>query len=401
MRPPAITLRDDPVAGRLVLREALLRPPPGLDTAGMIFLFCETLCNLGVPLERSRCVIFTLHPLFHARSFVWDAKIGSSTEVHRHGIQVLPDYSLSPVAGVREGGLPRIRRRLEDPGTPADFDGLATLRERGVTDYLCLPLPFIDGSRHAMTFATATAGGFSDSEIAEIEEALKIFGLLVEITARNDVTSVMLRTYLGADAARHVLAGQVRLGDGDTITSVIWLSDLRGFTAMSDRLPRAELLELLDAFYDTVVTPIEQEDGQVMKFIGDAVLAAFPVDPSSGAAPAVRSALKAAQDSMRRADAVNASRRAQGLSPFEFGIALHVGEVTYGNVGVPERLDFTVIGPAVNLASRIEGLCKPLRELALASEEFARHCTPEELRDLGPQSLRGVENPVRVYAIRR
>lgn len=395
------SLRHDPGAGRAVLRETLVRPPPGLDCAGLVFLFCETLRSLGVPLERSRCVLFTLHPLFHARSFVWDAQIGSSTEVHSHGIQTLPDYAQSPVHAVREGGLPRVRRRLEDPSVPADYDGLSGLRAKGITDYLCLPVHFLDGTRHAMTFATAAPGGFADVEAEEIEEALAIVGLLLEIAARNDMNTTMLRTYLGADAARHVLSGQVRLGDGETISAVIWLSDLRDFTAMSDRLPLPELLEILDAFYDTVVTPIEEADGEVLKFIGDAVLAAFPVNPATGPGPAVRRALEAAKESLRRSELVNAGRAAHGRRTFGFGIALHVGEVMYGNVGVPERLDFTVIGPAVNLASRLEGLCRPLAQAALASESFAKFCGPDEVQDLGPQAVRGVEQPVRVYAIRR
>lgn len=395
------SFRQDPAAARTHLRETLFRPPAGLDSGALAFRFCDTLRELGVPLERSRCVLFTLHPLFEARSFVWDLRKGSGTEVHVHGLQTLPDYAESPVSAVREGGLPRVRRRLEDPAVPADYDGLATLRERGVTDYLCLPVRFVDGTLHAMSFATLASGGFDDAEVEGIEDGLAILSLLLEVTARNDMTRVMLRTYLGADAARHVLGGQIRLGDGEAISAVIWLSDLRDFTALSDRLPLPELLDVLDAFYETVVTPIEEEDGEVLKFIGDAVLAAFPVDPATGPKPAVRRALAAAQAAIDRAARENASRAAHGRRTFGFGIALHVGEVMYGNVGVPQRLDFTVIGPAVNLASRIEGLCRPLGQPVLASEAFAKHCEADQVRDLGPQALRGVEQPLNVYAVLR
>ena len=365
---------------------------PGLLLDGL----CERLCARGMPLSRAALSLFILHPLLHGRSYRWRAGHKHFTEVHPHGAQHLPGYMLSPFRAIRDGA-PRIRRKLV--GAPAaDFPMLEELRADGLTDYLALPVCFGDGTRHAISWSTAAPGGFTHAELSVLEGLHPILQLVVELLSNRDMTRVLLETYLGHDAGQRVLQGQIKRGDGETTSAVICLCDLRNFTELSDRLPRDALLELLNAYFATVVNAFHTHGAEVLKFMGDAVLAIFRIDEGARVEERCEAAVRTIREAVAAATRDNVERLRQGLETYDFGAALHVGDVMYGNIGAPDRLDFTVIGPAVNLASRIAGRCAALSEPVLLSEAFAEHYRAP-VRDMGEHTLKGVARPVRLFSL--
>jgi len=370
---------------------SLESPAPLLDG------LCQRLRAEGVPLARASIVLFTLHPLLHGRSFRWRAGQRVSTDVHPHGLQHLPGFALSPFKALLDGS-PGLHRRLDEPPAPDDFPLYAELRADGLTDYLALPVCFSDGARHAVSWATSEPGGFTDAHLALLHGLHPLLQLVLEILARKDMTGVLLDTYLGRDTGRRILRGQIRRGDGETTSAVICLSDLRNFTALSDALPRDALLELLNAYLETLVGAFHAHGAEVLKFMGDAVLAIFRIDAGSPVEERCAAAARTIREAVAASARDNAERRRKGLPTYDFGAALHVGDVMYGNIGASDRLDFTVIGPAVNLASRISGLCAALNERVLLSEDFASQFRGGT-RALGEHVLKGVALPVRIYTL--
>jgi adenylate cyclase len=380
------------VAGWLVSEARSLDSP-----AALLDALCQRLVAQGVPLARASISVFTLHPLLHARSYRWRLGQRVSSEVHPHGLQHLPGFALSPFKALLDGS-PGIHRRLEEPPAPGDFPMYAELRADGLTDYVALPLCFSDGARHAVSWSTAAPGGFSEAHLALLHGLHPLLQLVLEVMARKDMTGVLLDTYLGRDTGRRILQGQIRRGDGETTSAVICLSDLRSFTGLSDALPRDALLELLNAYFETMVGAFHAHGAEVLKFIGDAVLAIFRIDADSPVEERCEAAARTVRAALAASARDNAERRRKGLPTYAFGAALHVGDVMYGNIGASDRLDFTVIGPAVNLADRIGGLCGSLNEPVLLSEAFASHFRGGT-RDLGQHALKGVSTPVRIYTL--
>ena len=359
---------------------------------------CSLLLAKGTPLERVSLVVFLLNPVIHGISFRWRKGEGARSEEHMYGQQAESAYRLSPVAAMREGRVRRIHQSLEGRG-PYDYPLLQELEKQGLTDYLLLPLRFSDGAIQCISVATARPGGFDEDDVARIEGMVNFFTLAIELIVQRIVTARLLRTYLGRNAAKQVLRGQVHRGDGESIRAVILMCDLRGFTKLSDEQPRGVLLELLDTYFETVVAAIRKQNGEVLKFIGDAVLAIFRCDSHSSEQKECNRAVLAAREAVHSVADLNRQRREDGQLEILFGIALHIGEVMYGNIGAPDRLDFTVIGPAVNMVSRIEGLCGQLGRSILVSDEFAARIDLEELEDLGTQPLRGISEELRIYAV--
>ena len=380
------------VAGWLV-SEARSARTPGELLDGL----CQRLTAQGVPVARASIVLFTLHPLIHGRSFRWRPGHGAATEVHPHGLQHLPAFARSPFKALREG-TPVIHRRLRAPPAPDDFPMLAELRADGLTEYLALPVGFSDGSRHAVSWASHAPDGFTEAQLALLHGLHPLLQLVLEVIARKDMTGVLLDTYLGRDTGRRILQGQIRRGDGETTSAVICLSDLRSFTALSDALPRDALLELLNAYFETMVGAFHKHGAEVLKFMGDAVLAIFRIDEGATVEERCEAAASTVREAVASSAKDNAERRRRGLPTYEFGASLHVGDVMYGNIGASDRLDFTVIGPAVNLASRIGGLCAALNESVLLSEDFVSHHR-HGVKDLGEHILKGVGLPVRIYTL--
>lgn len=356
---------------------------------------CWRLVGEGVPLWRALLSIGTLHPQFLGFSALWrrDRDMVEELEVSRAATGA-PEYLDSPMRPAMECGE-TVRYRL-DVDEIGRYPLLLELKAEGATDYLACPLTLFGDRHHVVTFATDHAGGFSDSDRATIDRVLPALAVVAEGKAMRRLTANVLGTYLGLTIGRHILNGEIERRRGEDIRAALLATDLRGFTALSDQLPAEALIELLDDYFDAVTSPIHAHGGEVLKFVGDGALAIFPIEASDKAA--ARSALAAAQEALGRLDALNVDRRAAKLPLIRIGIGLHVGTVFYGNVGAVDRLDFTAIGPAVNLACRLESLTKRLDRPLLVSQEFAA-LIGHPLESLGFHPVRGFSEPEEVFAL--
>ena len=351
----------------------------------------ERLVACGIPLWRVAVFVRTLHPQVMGRRFIW--RPGTEIEVSEAPFEMLEsaDFLENPIAQVYAAGC-ALRRKLADPDCAEDFPVLAELRAEGITDYLASPLIFTDGAIHALTCTTRQPGGFTDAQIAGIEAIITPLARVAEIRALRRTGSVLLDTYVGHDAGERILAGHIRRGDIEEIHAAIWLSDMRGFTALADGLPPRVLIDLLNRYFDCQVPVIIDHGAEVLKFMGDGLLAIFTI--AGNETEVCRRALAAA----RRAQANIAALSDSAMPGLRFGLALHIGDVLYGNIGSGNRLDFTCIGPAVNCAARIEKLTSQLGRAILASDEFARHC-PGEFAGLGEFTLAGFSAPQLVFGL--
>ena len=350
----------------------------------------------GIPVDRAMVVMPTLHPLLSALNFIWNGSDDVVREISRGWAATDSDeFKRSPMARLLAGSHRVIRRHLCDPASPNDFEIVNDLQQQGFTDYVITSIAPAGGHRvAALSWSTRAPGGFTDDDLRRLLATVAFFAPLQDTHAAQRVGRGLLQVYLGADAGHRVMDGAVRRGDGGDILAAICFADLRDFTALSDRLPRAELLELLSSYFDCVVGAVTAHGGEVLKFIGDAVLAIFRVNDDDRAT-ACQAALRAAHDAFARAAASNLAR--VGQQPIDFGMAIHIGDVVYGNIGAPDRLDFTVIGPAVNLASRLQGQCRPLARPLLVSEAFVANCD-EACLSLGEHHLKGVARAVKIFA---
>ena len=313
-------------------------------------------------------------------------------------------YLKSPYASIFEGAG-GTRRRLGVPGLALDFPILEDLKAEGATDYVAMPMLFSDGKINAITFAGDRPGGFTTAELEMIYEAVPVFGRLMEVHALRLTARTILDTYLGRHSGERVLNGGIKHGDGEDIHAVIWFCDLRGSTRLADRLPRSTFLSLLNDFFDAMAGAVLDSGGEVLRYIGDAALAIFPVGATTPTpercalhVDACNRAMNAAQDAMGRLADANARRAEAGDPPIGYGIGLHLGDVMYGNIGVPERLEFSVIGAAANEAARIESMTKALHKPVLMSSDFAR-VVPNRLVSLGVHVLRGVSEPQEIFTL--
>ncbi len=365
---------------------------PAADPGQVLKLLCERLVEQGIRLDRMALFVRPLHPNVAAHALYW-RRGAAEIEVNEedHAFTGSEEQLASPIHRVRTTRR-EIRRRLEDPAAPLDFPVLHELRASGVTDYLIMPLEFVDGEAHALSVATCSAGGFRDAELAALARLRQPFTRVVEVFALERKAATILEAYLGRHAGEKVLQGRIRRGDTERIHAVIWFCDLRESTPLADALGPEAFLALLNEYFECVLGPALERGGHVLRFFGDAALAIFPVgaDPSEAATRAV----EAAREAVARMEKMNQDRQA----PLRFGIGLHLGDVLYGNVGTRSRIEFTVIGAAANEAARIEALCKTLGAPLVASEAVARH-TRHAWRRLGPHPLRGVETPVELFTL--
>jgi len=359
---------------------------------------CVRLTAGGVALIHGAIFVRILHPVILGRRFIWHPKTGVTSETVGYELFDNPEYQTSPIKQVSQTGRP-LRRRLGDPDCPMDFSFLDKFRAEGVTDFLALPLRSHEGHVHTSAWMSKQPGGFSDEEIAALETIAKPLARMVEVRSLRRTAISLLDTYVGGQAGRRILDGHIRRGDIEAIHAAIWLSDMRGFTARADRMAVTDLVSLLNRYFDCQVPLIRDHGGEVLKFMGDGLLAIFPTEGTTLAA-ACRNAFAAA----RKIEAEVAGADWAGLEEkgaVRFGVALHVGEVLYGNVGSENRLDFTCIGPAVNIAARIEKVSGEIGRTILASREFALHCGPElesgALVPVGEFTLKGVLAPQQVY----
>jgi adenylate cyclase len=362
--------------------------------------FLRHLRTAGVPVDRSTLHMPQLHPQLRARTILWEVEAGGAVEIPRvHGIEQTEFFLKSPVNLVANGG-PAIRRRLAQPGCPLDFPITEDLHGEGYRDYTARPLPFSSGKINTLTLATRHAEGFSDLDIATVEATMPLFGLLLELRNAYRTSETLMETYLGVRSAQRVLTGSIQRGDVERVNAVLWTSDLRDFTLLSENLPMQEVIELLDDYFECMARAIKANGGEILKFIGDAVLAIFPIEERHAGDPcrACVASMRAAKAALGNLAERRAERAATGGADFRCGIALHVGDVMYGNIGAADRLDFTVIGPAVNLVSRIEALNRDLDTPVVFSAAYAAHWEGK-CRSLGFHDLKGIAEPQEVLTL--
>jgi adenylate cyclase len=359
---------------------------------------CRRLVDAGIPLWRVAVFVTTLHPDVMGRSFVW--RLGSEVKTSEASFSLVDthDYRSSPVVAVYATGQP-IRRRVADPDCPDDFPVLSEFRAEGVTDYVAFPLVFTDGTVHVATCSTRQPGGFTPEQFAGLEAIVAPLARVAEIRALRRTAGNLLNTYVGNQAGERILAGKIRRGHIEAIRAAIWLSDMRGFTTRAERLAPQALVDLLNRYFDCQVPAILERGGEVLKFMGDGLLAIFPLGgDGDNAGEVCGSALACARDVRARIGALDAAADAASKDAIRFGLALHVGQVMYGNIGGGNRLDFTCIGPAVNLAARLEKVAASLGRTIVASAEFAGHF-PHEFAPLGEFPVAGFAAPQTVFGL--
>lgn len=397
------------------LAEAGLRNLPFEE---MVDGFSRRLDELGVPVARSFAGMNTLHPMVRARSMIWERSSGPNAHFEFGHVDVdAPILRRSPFVPMLRDGVMMRRVRVDDAAAAQETLLFAELHAAGMTEWLGRVFPFgsltpvaglgvADSAEHAerLFFACALTtdqpGGYREQDMAVLDRLLPLFALAVKAVAIGAVGHDLLAAYLGDDPASRVYAGTVLRGGVQSVEAVLFYTDLRGFTALADVTPGPELIALLDECFECMVDPVAQHGGEVLKFLGDGLLAAFAV--IAGNRDAVcGAALDAAVEALARIETLNARRRAEGRPAIALDVSLHIGTVQYGNVGTATRLDFTVIGPAVNEASRIERLCEPLGRPLLMSQHFAEAAISSRSRlvSLGRHQLRGVREPTELYAL--
>lgn len=371
-------------------RDWLIAGAPGARTSPEVLSgTCERLNAEGVPVARAEAYVRTLHPVVAGRAFEWTAA-GCKAIESFHGEESDLGAASNPIKSVFATGKPARNTLGGVRDANPYLDDMAAL---GMTDMIALPFLFTSGEIHAVAFATSRAGGFTDADLATIEGAVEPLTRMAEILALRRSATNLLTAYVGRDAGARVLSGQIRRGDTELIEAVIWFSDMRGFSAMSNQRSPRDVIALLNELFDCQVPAIERHGGEVLKFIGDGLLAIFtPRDRD------LRTCAAEALAATTEALAALADRNGRTGDAIKFGIALHVGEVAYGNIGGAARLDFTCIGKAVNLAARLESLTGATGHDVLASAELAQLCSG--FTRVGEFEVKGFSEPVAAFAPR-
>jgi adenylate cyclase len=357
---------------------------------------CRRLRVAGVPVARASLHFRTHHPQWLGARIIWRSGMHAA-EIQTVGyhVEATAEFLKSPLRAIIEGAN-EIRQRLQSGAVEILSHPLCEeLRAEGLTDYIAWPLDHTLGKRHLVTFATDAAGGFDDDHVAVLAEILPVLALVSEIRLKNQLARTLLETYVGPHASEKILDGATTRGSGATVDAAIIICDLRNFTALSNLRPRDEVIDILNGYFDAMTEPIVRNGGEILKFMGDGLLAIFPLSNPTACGDLLR-AIGEAQTALAR---LNEQNLLAGRDALGYGIGVHVGEVMYGNIGSRNRLDFTVIGPAVNIASRLEALTKALKRSVLFSKAFVERAGCEsKLEDVGSYPLRGLNEPVTAFA---
>jgi adenylate cyclase len=378
----------------------------GAAETALVQGFCDRAVAAGLPLARVIVFIDTLHPIHEGRAVRWErekaettlSEYGRSTEG-----ELAERWRTNPFFRMLADGQSLMRRRIEAEGD-VEFPMFAELREASITDFVGIINRFAaDGVIGEMdcfyaAWSTDRASGFTDGEIDALERLTPFLGLAIKAASLARIAETLVETYLGRDAGRRVLQGRIGRGVADRIKTVLWFSDLRNYTRISDSAEPEQIIPLLNDYADAIVTAIHKNSGDVLKLIGDGVLAIFPAQDR---ARACAEALDAAQEAREAVAALNARRSAEGLPTTDMYLGLHLGVVFYGNIGSKERLDFTVVGPAVNEVARIAAMCRSVDQPILISSAFANSVAPERRRfsSVGRYALRGVGTPQDLFTL--
>ncbi|WP_200341008.1 adenylate/guanylate cyclase domain-containing protein [Rhodovibrio sodomensis] len=372
---------------------------------------CDRLRRAAVPVDRAFAGIELIHPLLDGQLYRWDSREGT---VSRHDLDRFDDdqaeWEVSPLAQLHETGSPELRRRVGTNYVEGEFPVVDEAVADGVRDYVAFMLrrqgPHILGENDMtfLTFATRAADGFSEAALDRLRASVAAISGAMRLATGPRMTYALMETYLGRNAGRRVLRGGIVRGAAEEIQAVLWLSDLHGFTKIADEVDPDQVVPLLNAYAEAQVAAVERYGGEVLKFMGDGLLAIFPIDGGTGAGDADRAcaaALDAAEDTFATIGELNRARDRRGEVTTTLYLGLHVGRVYYGNIGSPERLDFTVVGPAVNEASRIADMAKAVDKDAVVSSAFvdAGPGSRDRLVSLGRHALRGVRRPQELFTL--
>jgi len=375
----------------------------------LLRLFCETLLRKGLPLGRAVLLIDTLHPVHEGRAFRWrrdEPDLAPMVEYGRTNVagDHQDNWRRSPFYHLLQTGESLLRCRLAtDPRS--DFPIFDELRGEGQTDHVVIVNRFAaEGALGEMdgvysSWTTDHPDGFTDEQVQALTDLVPSLALAIKCTSLARIAETLVETYLGRDAGRRVLSGRIERGVADQIEAVLWFSDLRHFTHVADQVEPELLIPFLNDYADAIISSIHEAGGDVLKLIGDGTLAVFQADDLRDACGC---ALKAHRLARSRLEALNANRRARELPTTTAYLGLHIGKVFYGNIGSQDRLDFTVVGPAVNEVSRIAALCRSVEQEILLSTAFRAAATREDqasLVSVGRYALRGVARPQDLYTI--
>jgi adenylate cyclase len=360
----------------------------GLTPVEIVAQTCERLVHAGIPLWRVRLGQRLANPLIGAWGITWVREAGAQEYIVPRSMLATNSYAGSPFEHVIKTRT-RFQRSLKHLDPAHDHPVLFELAAAGSTDYLALPYIYGDGSVQGAAFTTDDVRGFSSDNVAVIQELSPFLAAALEPAAMWRSTESLLRTYLGDGPAKRIAAGAIRRGDQVEIEAAVLLTDLRGYTALAEQLAPDQLLERLDQYLEVIVEAVRAERGDVLKFIGDGVLSIFPVEVGGRgeACARARRALEAAL------------RTAAQMSDLHFVGCLHIGPVTYGNIGSADRLDFTVVGPTVNLISRLEAVAKSMDQSAVCSREMAAFFPADTIRPLGNFVLQGIPNQQTIFSL--
>jgi adenylate cyclase len=380
--------------------------------------YCRFLCRQGFAIRRCNLATETIHPLMHNTRHVWFDRVtdpgplnpdvvvarrqydfGGSLidEVYfNSGSQKNPQFLASPFFVIEEAG--ELHAEIHATGEPQRFPVFEDLAALGCCDYYGAVLRNFSGMLQKIGLATDRAGGFGEEGLSDLKDSLRLLTLLLNTVVEFNTKNTLARVYLGQDPGQRVCAGMIHRGEVVSIDAAIWFSDLRDFTASGEALPPEKIIERLNAYFEIIIGAIHEAGGEVLKYIGDAVLAIFPVSNDRGAREACVAAVAALHEAEKRLASLNDHAAARGEPELAHGVGLHFGTASYGNIGGSERLDFTVIGRAVNIASRIESQCKPIGASALCSREFSDLAAISS-RALGQFSLKGVAGQVELHTV--
>ena len=380
-------------------RRVLVHGPQAGSHLEFVVELCAWLCQRGLPLYQVNQYTPTLHPLMQGVECIWhrSGRAPEEVQLHWRGGDDLRAWEANPLRQIMLGTDEiRVDLGAADPALAAPI--LDRLRAEGASEYLVMAVPLADGRRNAISWATDAPGGFTLAARNELRNLAGPLGLILDLLEWRRTARTLLDTYLGRGPGHEVLNGAIRRGDRRDLEAVILFADLRDFTAKAASWSIDQLLAALDSYYQALVDAITVAGGEVLKFMGDGLLAVFPIGEAPALARTCQRALAAVMAARNALEVANRARAAAGADPLDFGVALHVGPVVYGNIGGQGRLDFTVIGPAVNLVSRVEGLCKRLRQPLLATAAFARHLGGE-LVPVGEHRIRGFEAPIGLFGL--
>jgi adenylate cyclase len=364
---------------------------------------CRRLHAAGIPLVRGLVAYSTLHPLYRSKTLSYRSGTAMESIPHSHRDRDSEDWLKSPWRYMIENRISLMRRRLVGAGAMLDFPVLEELRDQGLTDYFAYLVSF-DGNAIAGanqsgmvgSWSTNAEGGFLDTQLSALIQVQRQLAVAMKVRVKDEIAGNVLAAYLGPEAGRKVLQGRIRLGDGERIHAIVWYSDLRDSTRLAAEMSPNAFLALLNDYFECTAGAVLDNGGEVLRFVGDAVLAIFPVPGDEALAGACDSAIRAVREARRR----GAELRDAGKD-VRFGIGLHIGDVLFGNIGVASRIEFSVIGPCANEVARIEELTRKLSQPVLVSGTLAEVLpSTVPLTDLGSYPVKGVSAPMTVFALK-